>query len=350
MKRVFRSSTKVVPVLLAAVTALAGCGVGQTPGTEDDDGSFPVLTGQYLGQTPPGDEPGLFAPGIVSTGMYERDIAITPDGRELYYCVVLGNYDQSVIMVARLEDGHWTRPSVASFSGRHRDLEPAITPDGRRFLFVSHRPIVEGDRAREDADIWVMDKTEDGWGEPYPLGPPVNTGDPEFFPSVTRDGTLYLTRDQQGGASAIYRSRLVEGHYQEPERLGPEVNSARAQFNSYVSPDETYLVYGAFGREDSLGGTDYYVSFRNDDDTWTGPISLGRRINTKSGLEYSPYVTPDGRYFFFMTARTPLAEVGFDLPTSAEGLLEIHGRPGNGLPDIWWVDAGFIEQLRPAGR
>jgi hypothetical protein len=58
----------------------------------------------------------------------------------------------------------------------------------------------------------------------------------------------------------------------------------------------------------------------------------------------------DGRYFFFMAARTPLAGEGFELPTSAEGLLEIHSRPGHGLPDIWWVDAAFIEELRAAER
>ena len=59
---------------------------GCTPGTDEAD--FPELTGEYLGQTPPGDTPQLFAPGIVSTGMYARDIAMTPDGTELYYCVM----------------------------------------------------------------------------------------------------------------------------------------------------------------------------------------------------------------------------------------------------------------------
>jgi hypothetical protein len=38
---------------------------------------FPKLTGPYLGQKPPGMKPEIFAPGIVSTGMYERDMAVT---------------------------------------------------------------------------------------------------------------------------------------------------------------------------------------------------------------------------------------------------------------------------------
>ena len=42
-------------------------------------------TGPYLGQTPPGTTPKLFAPGVVSTGLYERDFAVAPEGREFFY-------------------------------------------------------------------------------------------------------------------------------------------------------------------------------------------------------------------------------------------------------------------------
>ncbi len=49
---------------------------------------FPKLTGDYLGQELPGMTPVLFAPGIISTGMNERDIAISPDGNELFYSIV----------------------------------------------------------------------------------------------------------------------------------------------------------------------------------------------------------------------------------------------------------------------
>ena len=44
-----------------------------------------AATGPYLDQPPPGDEPALFAPGIVSDGLANRDLAITPDGDEIYW-------------------------------------------------------------------------------------------------------------------------------------------------------------------------------------------------------------------------------------------------------------------------
>ena len=38
--------------------------------------AFAELRGPYLGQEPPGLEPQIFAPGIVSTGLATRDVAL----------------------------------------------------------------------------------------------------------------------------------------------------------------------------------------------------------------------------------------------------------------------------------
>jgi hypothetical protein len=288
----------------------------------------------------------LFAPGIVSTGLYERDFAMTPDGNEIFFCVVTGSFEHSTIITTRFENESWTPPEVASFSGRHKDLEPAISPDGKKLFFMSYRPRAGETEPRADSDIWVVDRANGAWGEPYNLGPPINTDGSEFFPSVTADGTVYITRDEPDRTSFIFRSRLVEGAYTEPEKLGPGVNSTPMQFNSYVAPDERYLVYGVYGREDSIGGVDYYVSFRDEDDTWTGPVNLGERVNTESSLEYSPYVSPDGKYFFFMAARNSFTGGNLEARATYDFLRTLHDEPGNGSPDIYWIDAAFIDTLK----
>jgi len=50
-----------------------------------NDSNFPVLEGAYLGQKPPGLTPEPFAPGIVSTTLYELFSAFTPDMKEFYF-------------------------------------------------------------------------------------------------------------------------------------------------------------------------------------------------------------------------------------------------------------------------
>ena len=306
-------------------------------------------TGPYLGQSPPGSEPEVFAPGIVSTGLAERDVAMTPEGDEIYYTTVLGaGFDFSAIVVTRLVDGHWSEPEVAEFSGRYKDLEPAISPDGKRFFFLSYRPADGSSEPVEDEDLWMMDREPDGWGEPRPVGAPINTESAEFFPSLTRDGTLYFTRRSEDRTEAIYRSRWVEGTFEEPEKLGPEVNGAPTQFNAFIDPDERFLIVCSWGREDSLGGVDYYIVFRDENDNWTGPINLGEHINNPEGQEWSPYVSPDGKYLFFMSSQNSLAAEAVAQPLRSVDLESRHNLPLNGNSDIWWVDAAFLEELRPS--
>jgi len=334
--------------IFCLVIILTGCNLSDS---QPPAKKFPVLTGAYLGQTPPGAEPELFASGIVTTGLFTRDIAMTPDGKEIYFCVSVGNYTYSTIICTKLENGRWTKPEVAPFAADPRDtnIEPFISTDGQKFYFLSDRPdIAAGDTIKGDQDIWVMDRTENGWSEPYNLGAPINSDGSEFFPSLTNDGTIYFTRAKKGERpNFIYRSRLVDGKYTDPEKLPAQVNSGPTQFNAYISPDESYLIVCVFGRKDSYGATDYYVCFRNEDDTWNEPINMGDKINTDGGREYSPYVSPDGKYFFFMSSRTKPLIGSQEENLTFDKLQKMHNQPENGNPGIYWIDAAFIEKLKP---
>ena len=304
------------------------------------------LSGPYLGQALPGDAPVLFAPGVVSTGMYTRDLAMTPDGNEIYYCVVLGQFRYSAIMVTRQVNGVWTDPEVAPFSGHTdwMDLEPCISHDGQHFYFMSNRPdTAAGDTSGGDEDIWVMDRQGDGWGEPYNLGAPVNSENEEYFPSITRDGTLYFTRQTVGSPIGfIYRSRLVDGRYTKPVKLPEQVNSGRTQYNACVAPDESYLIVPVWGREDSYGATDYYIVYRDEQDNWSEPVHLDERVNSADRNEYSPYITHDGKFFFFMSGRDTGAQVPDRL--TADWIRHQYTSPGNGNPSIWWVSTEIFKE------
>jgi hypothetical protein len=167
---------------------------------------------------------------------------------------------------------------------------------------------------------------------------------------VTRDGTLYFTRSPAGGGeNLIYRARSSNGEYAEPELLPEEVNSGASRYNAFVDPDERFLILGVFGAEDGLGATDYYIVFRSEEDRWSDPVNLGPVVNTEGGFEYSPYVSPDGRYFFFMTVRPDWEALAPGGVRDAHGIRSLAGRPDNGAWDIYWMEASFLEELRPDG-
>jgi hypothetical protein len=302
-----------------------------------------TLSGPYLGQNLPDTIPQLFAPGVVSTGMFTRDVAISPDGREIYFCVALGNYTYSTILYTKQVNGSWTAPEIVPFSGGPgvMDFEPAFSPDGNRLYFLSSRP--DGDEEPGDQDIWYVNRTENGWSMPINLGEPINTDGGEFFPSLTSDGTLYFSRNKKGSSlNQIYRSSWENGAFQEPELLPDQVNCGTNRFNAFVAPDESYLIVPAVGMPDSYDGVDYYIVFRDSEDHWSEPVNLGKTINLDNARGWSPYVSPDGQFFFFMATRTNEIE---EADWNYQKLRELHASPGNGNADIYWMEAGFIKAL-----
>lgn len=340
---------KLVTILFTATLFawLVSCTGHTEPGNETSP--FPSLSGPFLGQSLPDSVPELFAPGVVSTGLFTRDVAITPDGKEIYFCVAIGNYTYSTILYTREVDGRWLPPEIVPFSGGPGvlDFEPALSPDGNRLYFLSTRP--DGDEEPGDQDIWVVERNEQGaWGIPENLGEPVNTDGGEFFPSLTREGTLYFTRNAKGsGLNQIYRCRWAEGAFQEPELLPEQVNCGTNRFNAFVAPDESYMIVPAAGMPDAYDGVDYYIVFRDENDRWSEPVNMGAQVNLDNARGWSPYVSPGGEVFFFMATRTREIE---ESHWNYETLKQLNDSPNNGNADIYWVNTGFFSILKEKAR
>ena len=329
--------------LASSTLLLSGCS-----GRQDETSGGP-----YLGQELPGAVPVIFAEGIVSTGLYTRDLAMTPDGSEIYFCSIVGNYAYTAIFWTRLENDRWTEPVALDFAcdPAWMNIEPFVHPDGSRFFFISNRPDSASGKEDGDHDIWVADRTAEGWSEAYSLGPPVNSAAPEYFPSVTKEGTIYFTREEPGTrASRIFRARPDGDGFAEPERLPDHVNTTSAQFNAFIDPDERYLIVCVFGRADTRGSTDYYITFRSKDDKWSTLLNMGEVVNTESGLEYSPYISPDGNYFFFMSSRKKPTLEADNVPLTRKHMMEMHNSPGYGNPAVWWMEASFIDSLAASAK
>jgi hypothetical protein len=286
------------------------------------NGKGDEVRGPYMGQDPPGSEPMLFAPGIVSTDKRELNSVFTPDGKEFYFSYSKGGGGYT-IMVMRRDMGAWTSPEVASFSGEYSDVDMCVSHDGKTLYYGSNRPRQGRGAAKSGFDIWSVKRTGSGWGSPENLGPLVNAGEHQIYPTVTRDGTLYFQSRRDGGfgGSDIYRAEFVDGSYAKPENLGESINTEHNEGDVLIAPDESFLIVSTRGRPDSLGRSDLYVSFRRSDHSWTEVKNMGEVINSE-GTEYCPMLSPDEKYLFFTSTKS-----------------------GNG--DIYWVDASVIEQMRP---
>lgn len=97
------------------------------------------------------------------------------------------------------------------------------------------------------------------------------------------------------------------------------------------------------GRPDSRGGFDLYISY-NRNGVWTKPVNLGDKINS-SGNEYSPTISPGGRYFFWTSARS-LVDKPFEQRLTFQQLMSRLRSPGNGLGDIYQIDLGALNMAK----
>jgi Tol biopolymer transport system component len=260
-----------------------------------------TLSAQSVTLTTPGVEPALFAPGVVSTMFAEWNTTFTADGRTVFFS--RGQF--WTIMTSTRGRSPWSAPEVAPFSGRWMDTDPFVSPDGRRVYFVSNRPL-DGNPAtppRSDFGIWYVERTPTGgWSPPISVGATVNDHGSAWFPSVTRDGTLYFHARRPGGAgsSDIYCTRWLGDHY--ADAVPVEFNTAASEQEPYVSPDETYMIFVS-DRAGGLGAGDLYLSLRRNGH-WGAPMHIDQPVNSYAN-DMAPSMSPDGAMLYFTSNRRP---------------------------------------------
>jgi Tol biopolymer transport system component len=264
---------------------------------------------RYLGQTPPGLKPEVFAPGIIS-GKYSLHgfPSFSPDGKEIYFSVI-----PPQIMFMKYADEKWSDPQPASFSDGHNITSANFSPDGQRLFYQSIRPGGLG-----SIDIWYVERSGSGWSEPKNLGAPVNSPGLESLPTFTKDGTIYFCGELKGAAfnRGIYRSRYINGRYQKPELLPEYINTKYLEIYPFIASDESYLLFCSTRPSMDEKNRRIYISFRSEDDSWSEPINLNEQMNFDVQSAF-PYISPDSKYLFF-----------------------------TGRGDIYWVNEKIIEELK----
>ena len=92
-----------------------------------------------------------------------------------------------------------------------------------------------------------------------------------------------------------------------------------------MAPDESFLIVSCWNRPDNNGESDLYISFRDQNGIWRALKNMGEPINTENN-ENCPSFSPDGKYFFYMSADVK------NIPAKTK---------------TYWVDAKIIEKLKP---
>jgi hypothetical protein len=288
-------------------------------GAHNQQRAFPFLKGAYLGQKPPGTTPEIFAPGIVSKEGDQDRLFVSPDGSEIIYWEREPVNGRMCIISIRSAGGVWSEPEVLPFSEEYINMEPCLSPDGKKLFFVSNRPRTGRGEGEKLPDLWMVEKAAGEWSEPRNLGDPVNRLDIVVQPFYAVDHNLYFCGQAADGSSrGIYVSQFSRSGFSEPEKLDDNIFGGQVS-GPCVSPNGRTLVVHA-RKDGGFGSWDLYASFRDAAGSWGGLVNLGNAFNTEAG-EAGASFSPDGEYLFFSRAG-----------------------------DIYWVSTKIIDDLRPRER
>ncbi|MDN3491439.1 TolB-like translocation protein [Winogradskyella bathintestinalis] len=283
------------------------------------------------------------AENILSQFTNIRDFTIDTEESEAYFTVLSPLSELSVIMKIVREDNRWNQPKISSFSGKFTDLEPFLSPDNLRLYFASNRPTSNNSTATKDFDIWYVERTNktSSWSQPINLGPPINTSSDEFYPSIALSKNLYFTSVKENSESQddIYVSRWENNTYSNPIKLDSTINSDGSEFNAFIAPDESYLLFSGWKRKDGVGSGDLYISKQNNG-KWTQAKNLSDKINSKH-IDYSPFVNQNTKILYFTSRRSTISnhDTGF---VDTQSLLNVLNKYENGSSRIYKVNFSEI--------
>jgi tricorn protease-like protein len=278
-----------------------------------------------------------FLPDIFSRFPNVRDIAISPEGDEIYFSVQSYQDEVSIIAYIKKINDAWSNPAIASFSGKYFDIEPFLSSNGQRLYFSSNRPINESENKQKDFDIWYVQRENKNaeWSSPVNVGPPINSEENEFYPSIANNNNFYFTCDERGtkGKDDIFFSQWENGKYSEPISLSDSINSEGYEFNAFIAPDESYIIFTAYQREDGFGSGDLYISYKTSDGEWTKAKNLGAEVNS-SKMDYCPFVDSKTNTLYFTSKRSEVNNLNTGYSSLPEFLNDMK-KYENGLSRIY---------------
>jgi flagellar motor protein MotB len=213
----------------------------------------------------------------VNSPFNEGSSCLSRDGRMLVFarCDADDGMGSCDLYSAIFAGDDWTQvqnlgPNVNSTAW---DSHPNLSPDGTMLFFTSNR---EGGFGK--SDLYVSRLQPDGtWGKAENLGPVINTMDDEVTPFFHQiNSTLYFSSTGHMlniGGYDIFKSRLLEDHYEEPRNVGPLVNGRGNEYYFSIDGKGTRLFY-AKSRD---GDSESVDQIQQDFDLYSFPMPMEAR-------------------------------------------------------------------------
>jgi hypothetical protein len=238
--------------------------------------------------------------------------SISGNGKTMILQSTTGEGGEAEVVISYLKGGVWTRPEAVP-NVKQLNSKTSLSPDyslsfdGNIIAFSSPKYGGIG-----GTDIWLMERTANGWKQSVNPGKPINTPRNEGDPSLSPDGRfLYFVRytDRKTPEGKLCGKILVSEKtgnlWKEPKELPLNINMG-CECNPRILADNQTLIFSSM-RSGGKGGLDLYISRLDDTGNWSEPKPLDF-INTNKDDQYVS-VPASGDYIYY----TGTAKKGTDI-------------------------------------
>ncbi len=249
----------------------------------------------------------VFAPenlgDSINSSLPEYYPSLTIDGKKLIYTRRQAKDED--FFESTSVNGTWSgsKPLEGKVNTNLNEGAQNIAQDGEWIVFTGcNYPEGEG-----SCDLYISYKTKNGWSEPVNLGGTVNTDAWESAPSLSPDKRdLYFSSNRPGGYGGKdiwVTHRNEKGRWEQPENLGPTINTEGEESCPFMYADNQTLFFNSSGHT-GYGATDLFFAKKDSTgEDWTTPENLGYPINTIDD-EGSLIVAADGKTAYYASERS----------------------------------------------
>lgn len=192
----------------------------------------------------------------LNTTLHDAAVSLSSDGSQLFVYRNLGA-GKGDLYFSKLVGNTFTKPIYqAGLNSTEWDGSACFIPNQNKIIFVSERKGGLGGK-----DLYTAEKLKDNtWGNIKNLGPTINTKYDEDAPFVTTDGKILFfssNNNKSIGGYDVFRSDLKNGEWGQPYNLGPPINTGNDDKFFTVRADGKVGYYSSY-KQGGKGEQDIY--------------------------------------------------------------------------------------------
>lgn len=184
-------------------------------------------------------------------------------------------------------------------NSQYTEYNPVVSADESVMAFTALRPNTGKTRSSDKfiEEVYISYNSSGNWSQPKPvkIASSYNVG----TAGISADGQkMLIFIGGAGGAGDLYTIDKSGDEWSTPVTMGSRVNTrSYVETTASITPDGKTL-YFASNRPGGYGGLDIYKSVKGENGEWGEPVNIGPEVNTKYN-EDAPFIHPDQWTLFF---------------------------------------------------